>query len=249
MSRTIIWYSDGAASTVAGMLTLKNNPSAIPVYTATNSEHTDNVRYRKEVEDKLFHKKVLVLQSKKYKDIWDVFEKTGWLVGPNGARCTTELKKKLRQKFQRVDDVHVFGYTADSRDAKRALKFKRNNFELIVKFPLIDRGLTKSDCLEIVRQQGIEIPEMYKLGYPNNNCIGCVKAGQRYWARIRRTHPDVFERMSKVERKLNVAINKKEIDGERIKVFLDELPEEIDITEPEQSVSCGLFCGQYLDEE
>lgn len=260
MSRTIIWYSDGAASTVAGMLALKEFPDAIPVYTATNSEHPDNARYRKEVEKKIFHKKVTVLQSDKYHDIWDVFEKTGWLVGPKGARCTTELKKKMRQQFEEPDDIHIFGYTSDHRDAKRAKDFARNNFELNVRFPLIERGIKKSDCLDIISQAGIELPMMYKLGFNNNNCIPCVKGQAGYFNLIRQHFPEEFERMAKVEREMDVAINKTyarneyekahpEIEPLRKRLFLDELDPEAGNYKAEPTMSCGLFCGDLLEEE
>ncbi len=35
---------------------------------------------------------------------------------------------------------------------------------------------------------------MYDLGYPNNNCIGCVKGGMGYWNKIRKDFPEVFQK-------------------------------------------------------
>ena len=84
---------------------------------------------------------------------------------------------------------------------------------------------------------------MYKLGYNNNNCIGCVKASNLgYWNKIRKDFPEVFDRMSKVERELNATINKKYVKGERIRVFLDELDPDAgkDMEMPE--VQCGIIC-------
>lgn len=49
---------------------------------------------------------------------------------------------------------------------------------------------------------GIEIPAMYKMGYNNNNCIGCVKGGMGYWNKIRKDFPKVFDRMAKIEREV-----------------------------------------------
>ena len=40
---------------------------------------------------------------------------------------------------------------------------------------------------------------MYKLGYNNNNCIGCVKGGQAYWNKIRIDFPETFNKMAKLE--------------------------------------------------
>lgn len=49
---------------------------------------------------------------------------------------------------------------------------------------------------------GIEIPAMYKMGYNNNNCIGCVKGGMGYWNKIRKDFPEVFNRMAVIEREV-----------------------------------------------
>ena len=242
--RTIIWYSDGAASTVAAKITVDKYPNAILVYTETHSEHPDSERFIKDVE-KWLGKKVLRIGSGDYSDIWDVYEKTRWLVGPAGARCTTELKKIPRILFQKDNDTQVFGYTIEEKD--RLGRFSKNNPEMNISCPLIDKNLSKADCFDIISQAGIELPMMYKQGFKNNNCIGCPKGGQKYWGRIRKFYPETFERMARVERSLDVAINKKYVDDERIRVFLDELPDDINITEPEPPMSCGLFCGQYLE--
>ena len=47
---------------------------------------------------------------------------------------------------------------------------------------------------------GIEIPAMSKMGYNNNNCIGCVKGGMGYWNKIRKDFPEVFAQMAQIER-------------------------------------------------
>ncbi len=244
--RVVCWFSAGAASAVASMLTVREHPNAILVYTETGAEHPDNERFIADVE-KLLDKKVIRLKSEAFTDTWDVFEKTRWLVGVAGARCTTELKKIPRILFQRDTDLQIFGYTIEEQ--ARLERFAKNNPEMNISCPLIDKQLSKADCFDIISQAGIELPVMYGLGFRNNNCIGCPKGGQKYWGRIRKYFPEVFDRMSKVERDLDVAINKRYEDEERVKVFLDELPDDLLITEPEQSVSCGLFCGQYLEDD
>lgn len=80
---------------------------------------------------------------------------------------------------------------------------------------------------------------MYKLGYKNNNCIGCVKGGAKYWAKIKQDFPDVYERMAKLERTLGRKILK--VKGER--VYLDTLNLEDANMEPEFDFQCGVLCG------
>jgi hypothetical protein len=49
---------------------------------------------------------------------------------------------------------------------------------------------------------GIELPLMYRLGYDNANCIGCVKGGEGYWRAIREDFPAEFEELAKVQDEL-----------------------------------------------
>ena len=245
--RVIVWFSCGAASAVSAILTLKKYPNAILVYADTGSEHPDNVRFMSDME-RLLNREVVVLKSKEYTDIWDVFTKTRWLVGVNGARCTTELKKKVRQGYERDSDLQIFGYTIDEQH--RVERFTNNNPEMNTWFPLIEKRMSKADCLEILNQHSIELPVLYKLGFKNNNCIPCVKGQAGYYNLIRKHFPEEFERMAKIERDLDVAINKSYAgDGERKRIFLDELDPTAGRYETEPAVSCGLFCGQYLEDE
>lgn len=241
MSRVVAWFSCGVTSAVAATLTLERYPDAILAYCDTGSEHPDNVRFLADCE-RWLGTKILVLKSKKYKDIWDVFEKRRFLNSPKGALCTVELKKLVRRDFEDLDDLQIFGF--DVSEKERAARFVENNPEVKTWFPLIEAGLTKAECLKMIAAAGIELPAMYRLGYRNNNCIGCVKGGAGYWNKIRRDFPEVFARMAAMERTLNAAINKTQTkDGERKKVFLDELSPTAG-RHKDLEISCGLFCGE-----
>jgi 3'-phosphoadenosine 5'-phosphosulfate sulfotransferase (PAPS reductase)/FAD synthetase len=233
--RTVVWFSAGAASAVASMLTLRTTADAILVYTDPGSEHPDNDRFIADVENWL-RVNVVRLKSAKYADTWQVWTERRYLNGPSGALCTTELKKKLRQQFQQADDVQVFGYTVEEQH--RADRFREQNPEVDLRTPLIDAGLTKSDCLAIVDRAGIELPAMYQLGYRNNNCVGCPKGGIGYWNKIRRDFPDVFDRMARLERELGHTCTRDDNGA----VFLDELDPDRGNHADEPSFECSLLC-------
>lgn len=246
--RVICWWSAGSASAVATKLALAKYPDALVVYCDLSAtEHPDNERFLKECEA-WYGKNITRIRSEKYKDTWEVYEKTGWLIGVNGARCTTELKKVVRRDFQRPDDVHVWGFTTS--EMKRYNAFRDNNPELQSFYPLIEAGLGHADCHAFLKEAGIELPMMYRLGYKNNNCIGCVKGGMGYWNKIRRDFPEVFERMAALERRLDVAILKKEepVTKKRLRVFLDELDPAAGRYEAEDEVQCGTACEAALKE-
>lgn len=230
--RTVAWFSCGAASAVATKLLLTEHPQAVVVRCVIDNEHPDNWRFADDCAE-WFGRPIIELRSTKYKDCWDVWERERWLNGPGGARCTTELKKKVRQAFQQGDDLQAFGYTADEKE--RAKHFLENNLEVNATFPLIDAGLTKNDCYELVSFQGIELPLRYRLGYNNANCRGCVKGGMGYWNKTRIDDPEIFERMAKLERKIGASC----ING----VYLDELDPERGRNEALELIECGLFCS------
>ncbi|MDE2096892.1 MAG: hypothetical protein KGL39_06555 [Patescibacteria group bacterium] len=235
MSRTVCWFSCGAASAVATKLTLATEPAAEVVYTDPGSEHPDNERFLADCET-WFGKTVTVLRSSVYADTWDVWRRRGVIrLHHGGSPCTGEMKRALRFEFQRPTDIQVFGFTEEERD--RADRLREQNFELDMRFPLIEAGLSKADTLAMVERAGIEMPAMYRLGYSNNNCIGCPKGGMGYWNKIRRDFPDVFDRMAALEREVGSSIFN---EGGR-PLFLDELATDRG-RHDEPTPECSLLC-------
>jgi hypothetical protein len=232
MKRQIVWFSCGAASACVAKLA----PAAAHlVYCDTlASEHPDNRRFLRDVEE-WTGKKVEIIGSMKYLTIDDVFESTRYMAGISGARCTVEMKKVPRFKFQHVDDIHMFGLTYDEQ--KRVERFEANNPELTLRWVLREEQMTKEDCYAMIRDAGIELPAMYALGFKNNNCIGCVKATSAvYWDRVRRNFPEDFARRAAQSRAINVRLVR--YKGKRM--FLDELPGAD--TTPEEDIECGPIC-------
>lgn len=253
--RFVVWFSCGAASAVAAKLAVeKYGNKCVVVYCDTlSTEHPDNARFGQDVE-KWLGREIEVIRSSKYKDIDEVFEKNRYMAGVKGAKCTTEMKKLPREAWQREDDVHIFGYTVEER--RRADLFEANNPALVVEWLLIEQGVTKDDCLRIIKEAGIELPAMYALGFEHNNCLGCVKsASSGYWNRIRRLFPDVFARRARQSRLLGVRLVKVGLAGASLdgaqpvtkkgrvvgyRIYLDTLPQ--DENAPDDEIECGPVC-------
>jgi hypothetical protein len=108
--------------------------------------------------------------------------------------------------------------------------------------PLIDEGLTKQDCFDIVQSWGIELPFIYSLGYPNANCIGCVKAGSAtYWNLVRETFPDVFEDRAKQSKEIGAKL----VYYKGKRMYLEELPKNAKGRPlKEYDFDCGIFCEE-----
>jgi hypothetical protein len=238
-----VWFSCGAASAAAAKLTIDKYGAARVrvVNSPVVEEHQDNRRFLMDVQQWLGVEIETAINSK-YQDcsavtVWD---KRKFMSGPRGAPCTVELKKEARYQWERENNPawHVLGFTAEEKKRHERFTLTERSNVLPV---LIDAGLTKADCKEMVRAAGIALPAIYALGYPNANCIGCVKAtSPAYWNLVRRTFPDVFAARAKQSRRLGAMLTR--YRGERI--YLDELPRSHAEGQMEMQFDCGVFCEE-----
>lgn len=231
----VSWFSGGITSAVATKIALQIYEDVVPVFIETGGHHKDMPRFIADCEQ-WFGVPIKVIQDTRFKDHIDLCEKVRSVNFVTGAECSRTLKKKQRQKFQRENKItaQVFGFEFDKKEINRAIRFKEQNPETNPLFPLIEKKLNKAGCMSIVEKAGIVLPEMYKLGYSNNNCVGCVKGGMGYWNKIRQDFPEQFERMSQVEQKIGRSC----IKGK----FLKDLDPEAGRHETAPMPECDLFC-------
>lgn len=244
MTRQVVWFSAGAASAVAAKMAVTDDPATVVAYCDTGSEHPDNARFLRDVEEWI-ETPIQILRSHRYRTVDEVIEGERYLAGPLGAPCTGILKREVRHRFQRPDDRQVFGYTAE--ESARIDRFREQNPEVDLVNPLMDEGLSKANTLAMIDRAGIEVPEMYRLGYQNNNCIGCVKGGMGYWNKVREDFPVVFTRRANQERIVGASICTEEYEehGRRKKrpVYLDELEPGRGHYPTEIEAECSLLCA------
>lgn len=235
--RILAWV-DGANSAVMTKLALTADPEVIPVHVDLgDSVDADSHRFIDDLEGWL-DKPIIRIRSMEFANIDEVFEKRKYLAGINGAPCTGAMKVAPRLDFQLPSDTHLWGYTADPRDAKRMTNMRENYPYLKQDAPLIAKGITKAACHAILARAGIRRPRVYDLGFPNGNCIGCVKASSPdYWALVRLHFPETFARRAAQDRRFGR--NKVRINGERR--CLDELPADWPIRNPDVT-TCDFLC-------
>ena len=236
--RRVVWFSCGAASAVLAKLA---KPDEIVYCDTLAEEHPDNRRFLDDVSA-WCQQPITVIKSQRYTSISDVFQRTRYMAGIAGARCTVEMKKLPREAWQRETDVHLFGYTAE--EVKRAERFEKQNPSLHVEWPLIELGISKKDTLRLLAEAHIELPAMYALGFEHNNCIGCVKSTSAgYWNLVRRQFPDTFALRARQSRLLGVRL----VRWRGVRIFLDELPATADA--PQDDIDCGPVCQSPVTEE
>jgi len=236
-----VWFSCGAASAVAAKKTIEiygEKNKILVVNSPILEEHPDNLRFLNDVESWL-GQEIIIARSEKYpsQSIVEVFDKQKYMSGVLGAPCTKQLKKEARYLFEKNNniDFHVLGFTVEEWKRQKKFNLHERNNTLPV---LIQNLITKEDCFKILKKENIKLPEIYSLGYPNANCIGCVKSqSPTYWNLVRETFPSIFEERATQSRKIGCTLVK--LKGNRI--YLDELPTDAKGGKI-KSWDCGVFC-------
>lgn len=241
----VCWISAGISSFMAGYLAGDVDEW---IYIDIADQHPDSMRFIEDCE-KAIGKKIQILKSSEYRCVEDCVRTFGGFRNPaNGfAPCTNWLKKRVRKEWEEqhkdCELTYVWGF--DLKEKNRAERTIEANPQAAHEFPLIDRNLSKQEVHGLFeRTFDFARPLMYDLGYPNNNCIGCVKGGMGYWNRIRKDFPEVFESRAKLEREVGYSILK---DGKGNPVYLDELEPNRGNMNTEIFPDCGIMC--YLAQQ
>lgn len=248
--RRILWV-DGVNSAIMAHLVLMDDPDAIVAHCDLGtSVDDDSHRFINDLEQ-WYGKEIVRLRSSKYANIDEVFEDRKYLSGMNGAPCTGFMKFAPRMDYELPSDLHHWGYTADKLDSRRFDRMVADYPFMKQRAPLVEMGIKKRDTHQILAQHGIKRPRVYDLGFPNGNCIGCVKSSSpNYWALIRKEFPDVFARRNDQCRRFGARLvilsRTKNEQGKAVNVrgFLDEIPADQSTTVRNADFGgCGFHCN------
>lgn len=241
----MVWFSCGAASAVAARKTIEKYGKTHIIRVVNNpvsEEDPDNQRFLKDCENWLGLKIESAINSKfPSSSAYEVWEKRKYMSGPTGAPCTLEIKKNARYEWEKNNphDYIVLGFTVE--EWKRAKNFILNERQNLI-WILGKEFITKKDCFNIINQAGIKLPRIYDMGYPNANCIGCVKASSpEYWNHVRNTHPEIFSIRAEQSRRLGARL----VRVKNKRIYLDQLLQE-DKGRPMKNLNfeCGIFCEE-----
>lgn len=242
-----VYFSCGAASAIAVKETIRLYGEKCNILIVNNpikEEDSDNQRFLQDVA-KWLNTDIQTAVNSKFKscscvEVWD---DENMMSSANGfAPCTKQLKKKARYEWEIKNrpDWTVMGFTKEEKGRFDNFQINERPASLYVL-----ENITKGECFQIVTNAGIELPKMYLMGYPNANCVGCVKAtSPTYWNHVRAMHPEVFK--ERAEQSRNIGANGCKlvrVKGKRI--FLDELdPNAKGRSLKDMNFECGIFCAK-----
>lgn len=136
--------------------------------------------------------------------------------GPAWRNCTTYWKVKVIDRWAKANGATLkqripigIGISTDEAHRMRTDDPKRDRYT-IKEYPLIDLGLRRGDCVDIIEGAGLKIP-------PKSSCWFCPYKVDRDWAELRRKHPALFDKAIDLEETIQA---KRAKFGKRDDVYL-----------------------------
>lgn len=159
---------------------------------------------------------------------------------PGTRSCTADFKirviaRELKGRGASAETPATVAIGISTDEFHRASNRKVEPHEDVV-YPLLDLGLSRQDCGNIIHRAGLPVP-------PKSSCYFCPFHKPSHWAELRRDEPELFEKSVDLERLLNerrTTIGKDPVWFTR---YLRPLDEAIPVAQP------SLFAGEdWLDE-
>lgn len=131
------------------------------------------------------------------RDIWQVFKDNRFLGNSRLANCSKFLKQQPAREWLDANCDH--GYTTvyvgiDWTETERLPAIQRGYAPYPAGAPLTYPPYISKDQMEAMCiAEGMEVPRLYRAGFPHNNCGGfCVRAGQAQFELLLREHPERY---------------------------------------------------------
>lgn len=110
--------------------------------------------------------------------------------------CTKMLKLKPFEAY--IGDDAVINYVGLRADEKRTGYIStRPNITAV--YPFQEDGLVRADIVRLLENSGLGLPPYMAWGRSRSGCFFCFYQQRIEWVRLKRQHPDLFERAKEYE--------------------------------------------------
>lgn len=256
----VVMFSGGVGSWAAAKRVAdRYSPESITLlFTDTRMEDRDLYRFLDEAAANVGAPLVRLTEGR---NPWHVFFDERLLGNSSKDPCSKLLKRQIADRWliENCDPANTVVYVGiDWSEEHRftGLRDRRAADGWRYEAPLCEAPyISKADMMTWLKQEGIEAPRLYTLGFSHNNCGGfCVKAGQGHFANLLRTMPKRYAKHEALEQAIRVYLGKdvsiltdRSGDGEKKPMTLRELRLRI-----ESGAQVDMFdqggCGCFVEE-
>ena len=218
----VLGLSGGKDSSALALYVKENRPELDVAYffTDTGYELPETIDFIDKLEAKLgfIHRlnsrSLNGIEGRGELEFSSLLKKNGnYLPSQRDRWCTVAMKLKPFEKW--VDEFIGEGYKIKNYVGIRADEPHRSGFMTIDKpiesvFPFREDGIVKSDIPNILRRNGLDLPEYYKWR-SRSGCSFCFYQQKIEWLKLMEHHPDLFEQAKQFEK----ADDENSVTGER----------------------------------
>ena len=209
----IVMFSGGVGSWAAARRVAEaHGPANVRLlFTDTKMEDEDLYRFLDSAAANVGAELVTIEDGR---DPWQVFFDSRFLGNTRADPCSRILKRDLARSWIEAhypDPDSVTLYVGiDWTEEHRMRNVVRNWSPYTVEAPLCERPyLSKGQWLDELQAAGIEVPRLYAMGFPHNNCGGfCVKAGQAHFALLLDRMPERYHYHEEKEQEIRDYLKK-----------------------------------------
>jgi len=135
---------------------------------------------------------------------WQLFRRQGMIANNKFPLCSIYLKREPLDEWHaqncwEMDTTIYIGM--DWTEGHRLENMRRDKPHWRIEAPMTEEPIwDKCRMIAETEKLGIEIPRLYKLGFPHNNCGGrCVRAGQSHFVHLLRVLPEQYREWEEEE--------------------------------------------------
>lgn len=255
--RHIISFSGGVCSFWAAKRVVDEfgRGACTLLFADTKMEDEDLYRFNADASDALG---VPITVTADGRTPWQIFFDEHFLGNSRIDPCSKLLKRErlwrwMRENCTQSDSVTHVGL--DWTEAHRLARLRAARPGWQIEAPMQTGELwDKRRMFCELATVGIEVPRLYKLGFPHNNCGGfCIKAGQAHFAHLLKVLPGRYKFHEDMEQQIreklgDVSILKRVVKGVPQRLTLRQLREEIEAGKEYDGLEWG-GCGCAVEPE
>lgn len=210
MVRRYLSFGAGVNSTALGLYLLEKGIEFEWVFADTGCEYPETYDYIKYLQEKLNIKITIVRPVVDGIDnLYDYCVKYRVIPLRIWRWCTDKFKvRPLREYFKSPGVVYM---GIDAGEAYRAKPVDIGG--MVYEYPLIEEGIDRKGCIEIIRSWGLEVP-------PKSGCFICPFQRRAQWLDLYRVHPDLFQKAVYLEKIVNERLRQEN----RSPIYFREVP-------------------------
>lgn len=191
-------YGGGVNSTALSVMAISGQLPEYPdiqfIFSDTGNEQPETYSYI----DKVFipylqkHGKdlIIVKPDETVLERWQRYKMTG---SRQLRTCTDHGKiQPMRRYIKLIDDTPQQIIGIDAGEPQRAKPANRKKSEAPKHYPLVDRGIDRNGCIEIIRQAGLCVPK-------KSGCWHCPFMRVKDIINLATKHPENFQKIAKLE--------------------------------------------------